>query len=310
MTETVSVVIPVYKETPYLGQALDSVAFQTYLSCGKINVHVIIDGEGHVPDAIVPPTLKNNIHVHSIPHGGVSVARNYGIAVSKGSAYIAFLDSDDIWCPEKLDRQMDLMRRHPKAGLIYTNSYWINKGGDVLKRTQKEQYGILPGGNILLHMLKRNYIITSSILLKKEVIDKLGAFDTTLEVTEDWDFNLKVAAEFEIYAVQEPMIYYRLHMGGAHYRLDAMLRHGYRVFDRWAPSNMPELAKLKAQIPLNLAGSALYTGQYLLAWKFIKEALRWDRLDPKIYFMMALGLMPPPLKRALLVFRDRWRFLP
>ena len=313
----ISVIIPLYKSARYLREALESISNQTYGSQGKnpFEVLLIIDGECENFEDNIPPQIRPALKIHKIEHRGVSGARNCGIEKSSAK-FIAFLDADDIWCPSKIARQMEAFRKSPQAGLVYTNSFWIDKSGKVLKRTQEKQYGKLPQGRIHLDMMERDYIITSSMLIGKDVFAKVGLFDTGLEVCEDWELKIRIAREFEVVSVPEPLIYYRLHAGGSHYQCEKMLECGYKVFDahiqplETTESGNGRLEKLKANISLNLAGSRLYIDQPGEARKYLAESFRWNKKSLRLYLMYFLSLFPKPARDFLLEMRDRIPLFP
>ncbi len=308
----VSVVIPIYQSAKYLGETLESLENQTYFKKNPANleVQIIVDGECEAFEHRIPSSLTSNIKIHKIPHCGVSGARNYGIEKSH-SDFVAFLDADDTWLPEKLEKQVELLHKNFNAGMAYTNSFWIGKTGRVLSRTQKQQYGRLPQGNIAYDMMERDYIITSSVLIRREVFGKAGLFDTSLEVCEDWEFKIRIAKAYEVLCLDEPLIRYRLHAGGTHYKCQRMLECGYAVFDRHAkdfPGGLPP--QFKANVPLNLAGSWLYIDQPAEARKYLNESRKIHGSGNRMALMFILSFMPKPARDLLLWLRDKIPFLP
>jgi len=306
---SVSVIMPAYRATPYLKEALESAAAQTFTD---FELLIITDGETDPYEDRIPGSLRSRVRSLTIAHAGVSAARNHGIMNARGR-FIAFLDSDDVWLPRKLNEQVLRLEARPAAGLVYTNCYWIDKSGRTLKRTQLEQRGKLPSGKVAADLLEGDYIITSSLMTRREVFDRSGFFDTSLEVCEDWELKMRLAEDFEAEAITEPLIYYRLHPGGAHYRCAPMLEQGYKVFEKHFEKIMPGSAlkdKLKANIPLNLAGSLIYIDKPELAGPYLAEAFRLNKTNPRLYLMAFLSRMPRAVRNMLLWLRDTLSFIP
>ena len=186
----------------------------------------------------------------------------------------------------------------------------------MLRRTQKEQYGRLPSGKVFKDMMERDFPVTSTMLIRKEVFDTVGFFDTRLEVCEDWEFKIRISKSYEFAAVDEPLIYYRLHAGGTHYKCEKMLECGYKVFDTHVrsleasgPAN-GEILSLKANIALNLAGSWLYIDRTRQAREYLRESMKFDKKNPRLYLMYLLSLLPKGARDLALAARDRIPFLP
>jgi glycosyltransferase involved in cell wall biosynthesis len=132
---------------------------------------------------------------------GVSASRNKGISSAK-SNWIALLDSDDVWKPEKLEKQIAFNINNPKYRLIHTNEIWYrnNKFLNQLKKHKKS------GGDIFKNSLSLCCISPSSTLIKKEIFSDYGYFDESLEVCEDYDMWIRITAKEEVGYVDEPML--------------------------------------------------------------------------------------------------------
>ena len=198
----VSVVIPVYNSEQYITECIDSALTQTYQ-----NIEIIIVDDGSTDNTVNIISEYNNelIKLFHQKNAGSGAARNHGIEQASGT-WIAFLDADDIWLPDKLQKQLE---HCSDLDWSHTDLYLH---GDVYPRhTKTTELTPKHSGFILKNLLVENSIGTSSVIIKKEILQKLGAFNTDLRALQDWDLWLRVAAENQICYVDEPLVYYRVH---------------------------------------------------------------------------------------------------
>ena len=144
-------------------------AGQTVFPLKKVSIEILLAQAGSVEDLspFIPEEIRSLVSQLNVEHRGVSYTRNTAILKSR-SEWLAFLDADDNWLPQKLEEQLNVITQTPSAEMIYTNSFWIDASGRRFKKTQLDEYGKMPQGNIADALLERNYIITSSVLLKKK----------------------------------------------------------------------------------------------------------------------------------------------
>lgn len=193
----ISVIIPTFNRKHTLQRAIDSVLAQT------IKPYEIIIVDDGSKDGTKEWLLQNYPSVQYIhqPNNGVSSARNKGIQISQGS-WIALLDSDDEWMPEKLEYQSRFLEMNRDSSFCHTNEIWIRNGVRVNQMKKHKKYG----GDIFKHCLDICRISPSSSIIKKDVFEEVGAFDESLTVCEDYDLWLRVTAKFNILFLDEPLI--------------------------------------------------------------------------------------------------------
>ena len=193
----ISVIIPTYNRKHTLQRAIDSVLAQTFKP-----FEIIIVDDGSI-DGTKEWLLLNYPSVQYIhqPNNGVSSARNKGIQISQGS-WIALLDSDDEWMPEKLESQSRFIEVNRDSSFCHTNEIWIRNGVRVNQMKKHKKYG----GDIFKHCLDICRISPSSSIINKDVFEEVGAFDESLTVCEDYDLWLRVTAKFNILFLDEPLI--------------------------------------------------------------------------------------------------------
>ncbi len=193
----VSVIIPTYNRAGHLREALDSVLAQEFRSFELI---VVDDGS---TDETPPLLLKygDSIRVLRQKNRGVSAARNAGIAAGRG-ALIAFLDSDDIWLPGKLSRQVEFFGQNPEVLICQTEELWVKNGCRVNpgKRHRKR------GGMIFEPSLELCLVSPSAVMLRRELFDRVGVFDERLPACEDYDLWLRVSCRFPVGLIDTPLI--------------------------------------------------------------------------------------------------------
>ena len=132
---------------------------------------------------------------------GVSAARNKGIEISKGD-WIALLDSDDEWKPNKLEKQINALNKDPDCFFSHTNETWIRNGIRVNQGKRHKKYG----GYIFNKCLDICRISPSSVLFKKSILEHVGLFDDDLHVCEDYDLWLRITLNHKILFIDEPLI--------------------------------------------------------------------------------------------------------
>ena len=196
--EDISVVIPTYNRCDLLKRAISSVINQTI----KTKEIIIVDnGSTDNTNKMVSSLFPKTTYIYE-KRKGVSIARNLGIK-NCHSTWIAFLDSDDAWEPQKLEKQILFTNNiNKKYRLIHTNEIWYknNKFVNQLKKHKKS------GGDIFLKSLELCCISPSSAFIKKEVFDDYGFFDESLEVCEDYDMWIRITSKEPVGFLDKPLV--------------------------------------------------------------------------------------------------------
>lgn len=205
----VSIIIPTLNRGELLKQTLKSVFRQSYKN---FEVIVIDDYSNDNTGKLLEPFLKkdNFVYLRKNIKKNISRSRNFGIKIAEGDL-IAFLDSDDLWFPKKLEKQVAKFKENPKAWLVYSDGITFYNYGKI----KPHRYILGPAytGKVFNKLYHQgNFIPTSSILVKKCVLDDIGDFDENLAVNEDVDLLLRICHKYEIDCVSEPLIKYRVHL--------------------------------------------------------------------------------------------------
>ncbi|MBN1542758.1 glycosyltransferase [candidate division KSB1 bacterium] len=192
-----SVIIPTHNRAQLLIEALHSVHNQTHRAD---EILVIDDGSTDDTQTQVATEFPA-VRLYYQTCAGVSAARNSGIRLARGE-WLAFLDSDDLWKPEKLARQIDALQRFPEHRLCYTNEEWRKND---LWMNQKEKHRKF-SGRIYARCLPLCIISPSSVLIHKSLFDEIGLFDETLPACEDYDLWLRITHRHPVLLIDERLI--------------------------------------------------------------------------------------------------------
>ena len=193
----VSVIIPTYNRCWILKEAIDSVLSQKFTN---FEVIVVDDGSTDATNALLP-TYGEQITTICQKNKGVSAARNVGISQARGS-YIAFLDSDDMWLPEKLSCQHDFFQSHPEALICQTDEIWIRNGVRVNPKNRHKK----PSGMIFESSLLLCLVSPSAVMIKKNLFDVVGLFNESFPVCEDYDLWLRIGLNHPIYLIDRQLV--------------------------------------------------------------------------------------------------------
>ncbi|HJL74527.1 MAG TPA: glycosyltransferase family A protein [Candidatus Marinimicrobia bacterium] len=191
----ISVIIPTFNRAHTLPRALDSVMVQTLQS---MEIIIVDDGSTDETNAVLAD--YPGLCIISQDNRGVSAARNVGIEKA-GGEWLAFLDSDDEWLKEKLEKQWDAICNDDKL-ICHTEEIWIRNGQRVNPMKKHQKYG----GLIYEKCLPLCVISPSSVMIHKTVFNDVGNFDETLEVCEDYDLWLRICSKYPVLFVDEPLI--------------------------------------------------------------------------------------------------------
>lgn len=204
----ISIIIPTYNRGYIIERAIQSVLKQTYTHW---ELWIVDDGSQDNTSAVVTQLISSldetlRPRLHYLRHSqncGVCVARNTGLEKAQGE-YIAFLDSDDQWFPEKLEKQIQVFNQ-PEMGVVYTWLCFVDSENNIKKIRRT-----LERGNIQENLLYNNWVGSpSTVMIKRDCLAQGIRFDPELRCCEDWDFYLKLAQNYKFEVIPEPLVYYQ-----------------------------------------------------------------------------------------------------
>ena len=220
----VSVVIPTFNRASYIAQALDSVLHQTY---SPLEIIVIDDGSKDNTKEMIKPYLNRIQYIYQ-ENKGNAAARNTGIRRAKGK-YIAFLDSDDCWLENKIEKQVAFLEGHSDCAFVYCGTHLIDEKGEIVGQRLLQE-GEEP---TFFNLLAKNRIISLSlVVVRKSSLDQVGELDEALRQSPDYDLYLRLSKKYSYSCINEPLCLYRLHPHNISGNLDGRLKAHLRIFSK------------------------------------------------------------------------------
>ncbi len=337
MGNLVSVIIPTYNRAHCLGRSVASALNQTHH-----NVEAIIVDDGSTDDTrdfVLQnyPADQRVRYIHQ-ENEGVAAARNTALRVAGGD-FIAFLDSDDVWKPWKLELQLACMQMLPHIGMIWSDMEALGPDGAVANRHYlrqmyagnyrwftneqlfSERYCVpaivgvpalvqaaLYAGDIFSQMVMGNLVHTSTVLLRRERFERVGSFDEVLRQSgEDYDFHLRTCREGPVGFVDIETISYQTGMS------DQLVRHSYWLARNFLKTVTTTLERDRDRIRLPprlvnevlahanawLAETLIPMGELSDARAHFRRSLRYKPWQPRALAQLALCQLPPELAEGL-----------
>ena len=195
---SVSVVIPTYNRSEFLRESVGSVLAQTFCDLELI---VVDDGSSDDTYEVISSFSDPRIHYEYQENCGVSSARNLGVSRSC-TPYLAFLDSDDVWLPDKLERQLSFFGERTDISICQTEEVWVRNGHRVNPKQKHAKHS----GWIFEDCLPLCIVSPSAVMFRREAFDALAGFDESFPACEDYDLWLRAALRYEIHTLSEPLI--------------------------------------------------------------------------------------------------------
>ena len=298
MKDLVSIIMNCHNGNRYVNKSIMSVFNQTYK-----NWELIFWDNASTEKSVVKHTYKNCKKIkyfYNPQFTNLGEARNLAIANAKG-CFIAFLDVDDYWEPDKLEKQI-LLFKDPKVALTYTNSSVFNN-----KKFIKKSFNIsnLPSGNIFRQMLSKYFIVMSSVILKREVLKRLNLkFNSNYEIIEEYDLFLRIAYFYKIGVETSVLTHWRWNGEGTTAKKRNLITKEKRLLLKSLRKDFPsfeskykkEMSYVKNKIFLSLAINIYYSGN---SKKCRKLLLKSNKLNLKGIVIFILSYFKPRLATLL-----------
>ena len=296
-TPLVSVIIATYNRDLFLTQAIESAQNQTI---NNIEIIVVDDGStDSTPQILVP--FSDYIRVVRQSNQGRSAARNAGVSHARGDI-IAFLDSDDIWVPDKLEKQLSVFSERPEVGLVHTLTDVVDGNGSRIDQQTRRRWQLyqraLERGYTYEAMSEQCIMFLSTVAVRRDCWRHIGPMDVGIPAFEDWDWYLRAVMSTEIAIVPEVLVHFRHHTDNtpSHEFFEGRVRtcekHLALLEER------PRYARndrVRRNFYLQLAGAHYVAGSVASAAQWMRKAVR---LTPALllhpsYFRYALAMLLP-----------------
>jgi len=208
----VSVIVPAYNAEKFVAETIKSVQAQTYSNWEMI---IVDDGSTDQTASIIKQACQKDtrIHYYYQTNGKQGKARNLAIKHAKGK-YLAFIDADDLWHPQKLEKQIHVFDHIPEVDLVYTNGISFMDTTQNVIHTHQEPSGLRKLDEQFQYLLSGKSLPNLSVMVKKDCVDEIGGFmeDLRLQNAEDYQLWLRLADHHcQMYGLDENLFYYRLH---------------------------------------------------------------------------------------------------
>ncbi len=289
----VSVVIPSWNARRWIAATIDSVLQQTQ----PVHEIIVVDDGSIDGTAEFLRSAYPSVRVVRQANAGVSVARNRGIACAQGE-WVAFIDADDIWLPDKLQRQLALVQERPEAQMVCSGwqSWTCTDPAPppaLLTQLANEpddsaRWGG-PSGWIYGDLLKACCVWTSTVVMHRDLLARTGGFDPALSIGEDLDLWLRASRLTPIARVPRPLALYRQHGANTTHRAPTVNHQAgvvKRAVARWGLASPDGRITLQQEIDVavaktwrDFAGSNMHAGQWRLARRGAHQAVQLDRFN-------------------------------
>ena len=309
-TPRVSIVTPVFNGAGTIAEAIHSAQRQTFRDWELI---VVDDGSTDATVDVVRAIGESRVRVERCGNqAGPASARNRGVALARGE-FVAFLDSDDVWMPDKLERQVDVLERTPDAAAAYTWTAFIDERGRFMFAKDPS----FSEGDVFDDLLVTFFIASgSNVMARRRAIQAVGGFDESLPILEDWEFWLRFAKRWRFALVPRYMTLYRFRVGSRSSRAYANHADAIRLIRKMfcsAPEHLrarqsEAIANLKQHVCILQLTKTTEAGARRRAWNMLLDSVRVDRRLLRARRSAALALaviVLAPLPRAIVPAASR-----
>jgi glycosyltransferase involved in cell wall biosynthesis len=276
MAAKVSVVIPTYNYGRFVGQAIKGALAQTH----PIEEIIVVDDGSNDNTREVVEKFDAPVRYIRQANAGVCAARNNGVEKASGD-FIAFLDADDVWLPEKIEKQIAKFGEDAQIGLVHCGMREFDSAsGETVYLHAKGNEGWV--ADDLLLFAESVTVSGSAIVVRRAAFENVSGFDTNLKVGEDWDFCYRLARKFKVGFVPELLVDYRNHGKNTHFNVREMERSMEIFYEKAFQTTDENILGLRRQAYGNfykvLAGSYFHSKNYA---DFVKNSFKSLYYEPK-----------------------------
>ena len=309
MSPKVSVIIPTYNRADLLPRAIDSALNQTYKDFELI---IVDDGSTDNTKKIVEEYQKKDERIKYLwEENSSGPARPYNLALKQCQGeYIAFLDSDDVWLPEKLEKQIAIFEEYDgkiNLGLVICEAYVVDLDrNDIGRLTFPYNENLLGPEKFGLFFEKFGIISLSCVVIKKEVFKNIGYFDEKFKVSADVDIYSRILKNSPIYFLKEPLVKYTQSdrsLSNEQFWIKQMPE--YKYFLEKYEDDFKKSPEAKSRFLRNIGTFYTLNNNSRMARKYFKEAIKNNPLSLRLYFQYFLSFFPKIYKNCFLLKENK-----
>ncbi|MCI0552129.1 MAG: glycosyltransferase [Anaerolineae bacterium] len=298
-----SVIMPVYNSASYICDAINSLIAQNYS-----NLEIIVINDGSTDDTLSAlHRYDNEIILIDQKNAGAAVARNRGLDCARGQ-YIAFLDSDDVWLPEKLRIQIAYLESHPTIGMVYSSwrCWYPDRDGQFnISRNDRQELADVSiveskSGWLYDQLLFECILLTSTVVIRRSIVQQAGKFDTRLLRGQDYDYWIRVSRLTEIVKLNAELALYRIH-GNSIAKNHSNQNYEWMVVEKaiknWGlvgPNGKAvrkiDIKKRIAQLHFGFGYEHFWAGNPIIACESLLRSVRYRPLAIKHWLYIVLSL--------------------
>jgi glycosyltransferase involved in cell wall biosynthesis len=305
----ISVIIPTYNSANFISEAIGSVLHQT---CSDYEIIVIDDGSTDNTKEIIEKYFPQ-VKYFYIPNQGVSRARNYGIQMARGE-FIAFLDADDLWLPEKLEKQLEVFKADQELMMVFTEN--LDFDTDGFRKTLYWKKERLMKGDVVKNIFLYSNVTTSTVMVRRQVFWEIGCFEESLKAAEDDNLWMRIALKFRIHLLDEVLVHYRWTEDSlsrsANNLLDGVIKNLELIENRY-----PDLRRHLGRFILRRKKSDIYFsyGYFLFSRRnyaisrryYLRSIVLYPKINRLIYCI--LTIFPPSIIDKVRNMKRNYKFL-
>lgn len=293
----ISIVVPAFNQAEFLADAVDSAMAQTYRD---FEIILVDDGSTDETPTVARKFGKAIRYIRQ-ENQGLAGARNTGVLLANGE-YVALLDSDDLWLPTFLEAMMALAEDNPRATVYYSGWRYVDAEGHVCP--QQPHTWVVPPAEMYWTLLRVNFLIPSTILMRRAQIIQAGAFDASFRRLQDWELWLRLSRDGHVFAGSpECLVHYRLHgnalsgdpAGGQRAALALVNKHFGPDDGQWQTWGEDKRRGYAGVYRYHALMSLQRQANWELCAEYLRKALKIDPTlaeDLDLFYELALGNQP------------------
>jgi len=299
MNALVSIIVPAYNMARFTEETVESLLDQSH---PHLEIIVIDDGSTDNTGEVLERFSERITYVYQENRGACS-ARNHGFLLSKGD-FVAFLDCDDTYHPEKVERFLEKFRARPDVGMIYSPEYLIDEDNRVIGINSPRRP---PTGRVFPRLLNNNFIGSSTPVIRREAFERAGKWDEAIFTTADWEMWLRVSRSCEIDFINEPLSSSRQVSLYNQRNVEKTEREACYVLEKLRKEGVAskKLRAAKSNVDILLHRYAFENKRYRDSLGYLSEAIAANPFQLKAYAHLTLSAFSRPLYRAILQRKRR-----